>query len=460
MMLSTHRNLIISSALCCTALFCTAAYASPPEQVHIAQGGMGYDKITISFVTTEQNPDASVYIGTDENSLDRKVEHQSEPETYSFVSHYSPDKTYTSGYIHHIVVDELQADKKYFYKCGTDHDGWTPVFNFKTGKEIAATSTAVFALSMDIGQTNYSAATMRHILEDETITAMIIAGDLSYADSAEKNTPSHPCSQERWDTWGRMIEPLTSHLPTMTCPGNHEIEQEGPQPATQTEFLAYMSRFKMPWEESHGDRNSLYYSFNYGAAHWIMLNSYMDVDSSSPQYKWLLSDLQAVNKKVTPWLFVSFHAPWYNSNSHHHNEVQEYEMRDAMEELLHQHEVDAVFAGHVHNYERTHNVYKNETSEGAAVYITVGDGGNREGPATGWFSKPDWTAFRQDQSEEPERVFGHGRLEIFNSTHAGWEWHQLYDDELAKTDIGDSVMFVKNSWIGKAGGRGVTVVEL
>merc|ERR1719443_1035783 len=112
---------------------------------------------------------------------------------------------------------------------------------------------------------------------------MIIAGDLSYADSAWEDTKSHPCSQKRWDTWGRMFEPLLSHLPTMVCPGNHEVEQDGPPPATQTEFLAYMSRFKMPWEESDADKNSLYYSFNYGATHWVMLNSYMDFNASTPQ---------------------------------------------------------------------------------------------------------------------------------------------------------------------------------
>ena len=38
----------------------------------------------------------------------------------------------------------------------------------------------------------------------------------------------------------------------------------------------------------------------------------------------------------------------YNSNQHHHDEVQETGMRAAMEDLLNEHSVDLVLAGHVH----------------------------------------------------------------------------------------------------------------
>lgn len=55
-------------------------------------------------------------------------------------------------------------------------------------------------------------------------------------------------------------------------------------------------------------------------------------------------------------------------------------MRAAMEDLFKAAKVDIVFAGHVHAYERMHNVYNNITTPGAPVYINIGDAGNREGP--------------------------------------------------------------------------------
>lgn len=81
--------------------------------------------------------------------------------------------------------------------------------------------------------------------------------------------------------------------------------------------------------------------------------------------------------------------------------------------------------------ERMHPVYNNVTTPGATTYINIGDGGNREGksvmmnslisiigPCPEWFNIPSWSAYR-------ESAFGHGRLEVFNSTHMGWTWHKV-----------------------------------
>jgi hypothetical protein len=62
-------------------------------------------------------------------------------------------------------------------------------------------------------------------------------------------------------------------------------------------------------------------------------------------------------------------------------------MKAAMEGLLLQYQVDLVFAGHVHAYERTAPVANGVVTPGAITYITIGDGGNREGPADQWYSQ-------------------------------------------------------------------------
>ena len=55
-------------------------------------------------------------------------------------------------------------------------------------------------------------------------------------------------------------------------------------------------------------------------------------------------------------------------------------MRDAYEQWLHEAGVDLVAAGHVHAYERSRPVFSLKPAEDgcAAVYVTVGDGGNIE----------------------------------------------------------------------------------
>lgn len=40
---------------------------------------------------------------------------------------------------------------------------------------------------------------------------------------------------------------------------------------------------------------------------------------------------------------------------------------------------------------------------------------------------PEWSVFR-------EASFGHGELQMVNSTHAHWTWHRNDDDEPTKSD--------------------------
>lgn len=170
---------------------------------------------------------------------------------------------------------------------------------------------------------------------------LLLPGDLSYADTI----------QNLWDSFGRLVDTLSSQRPWMVTQGNHEVEKV---PLVHKEpFTAYNARWRMPFEQSGSDSN-LYYSFDVagGGVHVIMLGSYADFEPGSSQYKWLQGDLKKVDRGKTPWVVVLIHAPWYNSNTAHQGESESVDMKEDMEELLYQARVDVVFAGHVHAYER------------------------------------------------------------------------------------------------------------
>ncbi|WVZ85531.1 hypothetical protein U9M48_032448 [Paspalum notatum var. saurae] len=174
--------------------------------------------------------------------------------------------------------------------------------------------------------------------------------------------------------------------------------------------------------------------------------------ASSDQYRWLARDLAAVDRRATPWLVVLLHAPWYNTNAAHQGEGEA--MREALERLLFQARVDVVFAGHVHAYERfvssflidpcrfsffgrpiltllsQTRVYDNEANPCGPVYITIGDGGNREGLALD-FEKNHKLA---PLSVKREASFGHGRLRVVNATAAHWAWHRNDDADSVVRD--------------------------
>ncbi|GAB4833395.1 Probable purple acid phosphatase 20 [Ancistrocladus abbreviatus] len=379
-------------------LFISAAdYQSPttPEQVHVSM--VGQDHIRISWVTQSPAP-TTVDYGTSSANYDSSA--QANTTSYSYLS-------YQSGQIYQAVIGPLQPDTVYYYRCSSDS---SREFSFRTPP---AQFPLDFVVIGDLGQTGWTQSTLQHISNMPNYDMLLLPGDLSYADYDEP----------RWDSYGRLVEPLASQRPWMTTTGNHDVEKKVP-PA---HFTAYNARWRMPFEESNSNSN-LYYSFNVAGVHVIMLCSYTHFSSDSDQYAWLQNDLSSIDRTKTPWVFVLLHAPWYNSNYAHQGEKASVGMKASMEGLLYQYHVDVVFAGHVHAYERFTRVYNGQADECGPVYITIGDGGNREGLASNYMDpQPDISLFR-------EASFGHGELEVANGTNAFWSWHRNDDDESVEAD--------------------------
>jgi hypothetical protein len=339
---------------------------------------------------------------------------------------------YRSGALHHAVIDveaaraefdaaaaaaNGAAPQKIYYQVGDeDLDVWSPVQSFAPPPAPGARAGLPLTLGLvgDLGQTADSAATLEHLAATAPAAALLV-GDLSYADG----------EQPRWDSWGRLLAARGpgAALPWAFVEGNHEDESRD---CALPPFAAYTARFAPRALVAAGRRASpLYHSFDVGGAHIVLLGSYADFDEGSAQAEWLADDLGAVDRARTPWVLVGMHVPWYNSNLAHGGEGDA--IRDALERTLYNHGVDAVFAGHVHAYERSHRVYRGERDECAPMHVTIGDGGNREGLAAEYGRQPGWSAYR-------EASFGHAALEMLNATHARFSWHRNQDGARAAGD--------------------------
>lgn len=356
----------------------------------------------------------------------------------------------------------LSPGQRFYYMVGDDANGWSQVYS-SVALAAAGTPGVRLALIGDLGTTVNSAGTRDHVIANhvnpgpapvpsgnngsvtsaQPFTALLHIGDLSYADG----------TQVVWDTYGDLIQPLSSMLPWMNSVGNHEwFDFAG------YSFTSYMARFRTPAsQKSSGgfDATNLYYSFNTGLFHIVMLQGYCPQMSSTKtqpclaagtsQLNWLINDLATVDRVLTPWVVVNFHQPFMNSNTAHAIATEGLPMKNAIDDVLYQYKVDVVFSGHVHAYERCCRSYNYTCVADGPVYITIVDGGNREGLATGWVTpQPAWSIFRQAS-------YGHGELTAVNSTHLYWAWHQ--NPDLAPT-IADQTWVVK----GVAGevGPGIT----
>jgi len=396
------------------------------EQIHLAQGST-YSSMTISWVTPTKS--VAVVRYNKLGMMERRKTVHGQTSSYNFT--YPNFGYYQSGYIHHVTLFGLSSNTVYEYSCGVSEDirqQWT----FVTAPEVGGTYT--FGVVGDIGQTHSSIATVSHLAQHlDSIGMVLHAGDLSYAD----------CNQTLWDSFGNMIAPVARRRAWMVGPGNHEIELD----TKGRVYVAFEERYRMPairgaeygevlipasinpqtglayccpstFQSVYNYGNS-FYSFDVGFTHVIYLNAYTRTDMNSAQYIWLEGDLREVNRKVTPWIVVVSHCPWYNSNKAHHNETQTYLMKQSMEPLFLKYRVNVVFTGHVHAYERSHPVYNDMIIVGAPVYIVIGDGGNLEGHATTYYEPaPVWSAYRNGTQ------YGYGLWTVHNHTHAHWVWYK------------------------------------
>ncbi|KAL4360450.1 hypothetical protein GQ457_04G001850 [Hibiscus cannabinus] len=399
-----------------------------PQQVHITQGDHVGKAVIVSWVTRDE-PGSNTVVYWEEKSNEMKKA-EGRVKTYKF-------HKYTSGYIHHCIIRNLEYNTKYYYEIG-DGDSKRK-FWFTTPPPVGPDAPYAFGIIGDLGQTFDSNSTITHYEQNPRKGQTVLyVGDLSYAD----NYPNH--DNVRWDTWGRFIERSVAYQPWIWTAGNHEIDF-APEIGETEPFKPYTHRYPVPYLASKST-TPFWYSIKRASAYIIVLSSYSAYGKYTPQYHWVQQELPKVNRNETPWLIVLMHAPWYNSFNYPFMEGET--MRVVYEPWFVKYKVDLVFSGHVHAYERSERVSDIASNvvngicttvkdKSAPVYITVGDGGNMDGLVYNMTEpQPAFSAFR-------ESSYGHAVLDIKNRTHAFYSWHRNHDGNSVEAD---TMWFFNRFW--------------
>jgi len=313
-----------------------------------------------------------------------------------------PNSYTNSPYIHTVLLTNLTPGVRYGYKPADGEKG----FDFKAlpapGEWNASGEPFRLGVWADIGVTNVSFNVMKAMLSFDP-DLLLLAGDLSYADGWGPV----------WDAFGEMTEPLMARVPSLTVPGNHEID------SGREQKKPWLHRYPGPFAAYFSESPS-FFSYETGLLHIIGLSApYVPSGPHSAQRMFLEEDLYRVDRAKTPWVIVFFHVPWYSSNMDKYQAGIEAQRN--LEPILLRYGVDIVFSGHVHSYERSFPVASGSVDTCGITHIVVGDSGNLEGPAVGdgWKEpQPEWSAFR-------EGSFGAGHLTVLNATHAIWDWQRV-----------------------------------
>ncbi|KAL4525182.1 hypothetical protein Ndes2437B_g03076 [Nannochloris sp. 'desiccata'] len=241
-----------------------------------------------------------------------------------------PATQQAAHFIHTVLLDNLETNgirgRKYQYKCGNDVDGWSTLRSFtpppppgrSTSDGGSDTGSTNFLLLGDMGVAH--ARTLPYLIKDalngtgdnsssrksqsSEFSALVHVGDIAY--------DLHHYQGRKGQHFLRMIEPISSSIPYMVAPGNHEAAYN---------FSHYRSLFKMP---QYNISQNLYYSFDMGLIHIVVYNSEVffwpesyGIEQMRAMFEWLESDLEIAskNRKRVPWVMAIGHRPMYCSSS-------------------------------------------------------------------------------------------------------------------------------------------------
>ena len=250
------------------------------------------------------------------------------------------------GRRHVVRLANLQPGSTYHYRVGCAGGSW-PTGSFRTAP-VGENCSFSFAVVGDSGSGGKGQLAVAGLLARLEPALILHTGDVVY-----------PAGQERhYDR--RFFAPygeLLKEVPIFPVLGNHDVRKGNAG--------AFLKNFHPPLDSP--DSTKRYYSFDWGDAHFVALDSelyYNDRGSNSKKQKdFLERDLGATRKRLK---IAFLHRSPYGSSRHGGDET----VRADLEPLFARHNVDVVFAGHDHVYERTLPIR-------GVTYVVSGGGGRR-----------------------------------------------------------------------------------
>jgi predicted phosphodiesterase len=238
-----------------------------------------------------------------------------------------------SGSLHHIQLSGLEAGTTYYYQVNCN-GAVTGTFHFSTFPAAGKFTFIVYGDTQD-ELPNFSQAERHKLIADqiareENILFVVNTGDLINDGNDNGN----------WDRYFDATRAMGAGTAVFPVHGNHDGD------------TIFYDIFGL----------KPYYSFDCANAHFTVLDT---IDSSPDQTNWLKTDL--ANDK--DWKFVSFHYPLYTSDPKHFGGWENF--KKEWENIFINNQVDAIWNGHIHAYERY--------LENGIMYIVAGTGGGPYG---------------------------------------------------------------------------------
>ena len=286
--------------------------------------------------------------------------------------------TDASAQHHSVTLSGLTGGATYTYNVGTG-SAVLATATFRTAA--AAGSTFSFAAIGDFGGASPGEAQNAAHIATAGTSFLQTLGDNIYP-SAGNPDPNFSTTYSDFDArFFKQFTPVIKSQAFFPANGNQEYYSNG----------AFWSTFPMPGS------NHSWYSYNWGNAHILVLDSEQAFDTSSPQYAFAQADLNA--SQSAKWRIVVMQRPPYSSVS---NASSSKAAQSILVPLFQNEKVSLVLSGNSHNYERSKPLKNGSPAAGGVTYIVSGGGGNGHNAFT--IAEPAWSAYRNAVSYEYAKV--------------------------------------------------------
>ncbi|EGC30353.1 hypothetical protein DICPUDRAFT_157916 [Dictyostelium purpureum] len=286
-------------------------------------------------------------------------------------------------YVNWVHLENLQPNTTYYFRCGSDENGYSEERKFKTQTDDPNQSYS-FVVSGDVDVTENSVMVSKVAASQSPDFAMV-GGDLAY-DHAQ-----YTCYRivdkwlNHWQT--KMITPDGFYIPLVASIGNHEVI--GDYGASRDRIPFFVRYFPQVTKSTDPGKNNVddrptYNTINIGGPTGTVI---FNLDSGhaatlEEQSSWMDQKLSS-EFNSTQLRFSLYHVPMYPT-------IREYEnpkskaLRESWLSIFDKYHFNIGFENHDHAYKRTHPLFNdqvvNDTSKKSTVYIGDGSWGTGTRP--------------------------------------------------------------------------------
>ncbi|MBY0503203.1 MAG: metallophosphoesterase [Bryobacteraceae bacterium] len=309
---------------------------------------------------------------------DGRVRYGAAPGVFSFSADHTSLTTE-----HEIKLTGLLPETRYYYSIGTIASplaGGDTTYFFTTSPSTGAIRPYRVWVLGDPGTGSSQAKAVRdaylNFSGPSRTDLWILLGDNAYWAGLDSEYQSGI-----FDVYGALLRNSVA----WPAVGNHDTDDNPNPPLT----IPYFNLFSFPTNGEAGGVASgtkRYYSFDFGNIHFVVLDSMTSRrDAAGPMAAWLRNDLAATRQT---WIVAYWHHPPSTKGTFDSDWATEsVEMRQNIVPILEAANVDLVFTGHSHNYERSYLI---DGHYGTAATFTAAmkkDGGNGRLDGTGAYRK-------------------------------------------------------------------------